>query len=83
MIGELIWIVIIVAIVAWVAKGVSDFNKAVNMGVAKLTNGKDDDRWIPASELLNEMDKEQQKLRYENKQEESDEGDDDVIMAGL
>lgn len=81
MIGELIWIAIIVAIVAWVIKGVNDFNKAVDIGVAKLAVGKEgNDRWIPASELFNDMDKEQQKLRDENKVEPDDEGDDDAVL---
>lgn len=52
MIGELIWIVIIITIVAWVVKGINEHNKMVEIGVAKLASGKEDDeRWIPASAL--------------------------------
>ena len=69
MIGELIWIAIILAITVWVIKGVNDFNKAVDMGVARLAVGKEDnDRWIPASELLNEINK-----KEENWEQEDDE----------
>jgi len=84
MIDELIWILIIVAITAWAIKGVNDFNRMVDIGVAKLAEkGKEEDRWTPASELLSEMDEKEQKLREENKVEPDDEGDDDAILMGL
>ena len=82
MIEEIIWILIIIAIVACAVKGVNDFNKMVDIGVAKLAE-KEDNRWRPASELLNEMDKEQQTLQEQNREEESDDGDDDAVMVGL
>jgi len=67
MIGELIWISIIVAIVAWVIKDVNDFNKMVDIGVANLAEkGKEADRWTPASELLNEMDEKQENWEQED-----------------
>jgi len=83
MIGEIIWLIVILIIVVWVINGVNDFNKMVNIGVAKLAEKERDERWTPASELLGEMDEKEQKLNEENKEEESDEGDDDFAMVGL
>ena len=97
--GELIWILIIVAITVWVIKGVNDFNRMVDIGVRALIYKKhlgltttgykprwmpaSSGRWTPASELPNEMDEKEQKLNEENKEEESDEGDDDFAVVGL
>ena len=67
MIGELIWILVIVTIVVWVIKDTNDFNRMVDIGVAKLAEkGKEADRWTPASELLNEMNEKQENWEQED-----------------
>lgn len=81
MIGELLWIFVILVIIVFSIISVQDYNKKVNAGIAKLGEKGEQERWTPASEFLQEMDNRELKLREQNKEEPDDEGDDDIILG--